>query len=1074
MDYPTALNPHHSVVVEACAGSGKTWLLVSRIVRLLLDGVRPSDILAITFTRKTAQEMQVRLRDWLYELASQDDTFVRQFLRERAVDASKIESLLPKARGLYQQFLLAQPNITISTFHGWFIQLLQRAPVNAGVAGGTQLLEQTGPLRQEAWQTLLDELQRQPEHPAAVSMLWLFQQLGLHNTQALLFAQLDKRSDWFAFTHAQTEPVEFVLQQLRDELDIDTQHVPAEQLLHHPEFTDDVRHFCAQLNASAAQKRKSDQILAYLDGTSDAETFFQGLWNEFYTQKNTPRSIKPNKGQDSAAFLSALECVQLQLQQVFDQREALQIYRFNQHALICGQQLISHYQTLKQRQQALDFGDLEWRVYQLLNNSEHAEYMQFKLDSRYQHVLLDEFQDTNPLQWQILQAWFAAAAEVDSMPTVFVVGDPKQSIYRFRGADARLFTLVREFLQQRFQAAYLSQNTTRRNAPAILDCVNALFGQRSDYLGFETHHAFSEQPGWVACLPLCLPDEVDNRTEDDGLQLRNPLQQAAEETLDNAREQEAEQLAVQIETMVERWQINDEGRQRPVQYRDIMVLVRRRSYLSIYEQVLRRYRIPHLSSRRGGLLSTLEAQDLQALLSFLITPFADLQLAHTLRSPIFCCSDQQLMQLAQYQHQQQEKKLSLWQALQHCAAADTLLHYASERLQHWQKLAERLPVHDLLDHIYFSADLQQRYLDCAPPAMHAAIQANLQAFLEISLNIDAGRFPSLPGFLRALTELDQGDDNESPDEGKIAHSGDVVRIFTVHESKGLEAPIVYLIDANTTREPSDNYDVLLDWPAGESQPQHLSLYRSKKQAGVARQHYFEQQQQLAHRENLNLLYVAITRAKQALLVSGVGELKDESWYGRVQQTLDQENDDNPLQHPASVSSPAEEVPLDSITLDPRLQQPIPVGGRTPQLTDPQQYGIWLHALMEHISTGEIQHHEQPPYQLGIPTPQLPELWQHAQTLYHQPQLQRFFDPGQYLSACNELSYISENGELKRIDRLVEFDTEVWILDYKTGNDAVELHSQQLMEYRQAMTSLHPEKSVRCGIINGQGELREIV
>src|SRR5271169_575369 len=146
MNNRIALDPQNSVVVEACAGSGKTWLLVSRIVRLLLDGVKPGEILAITFTRKAAQEMQARLHEWLHLLAVQDDDTVRQFLRERAVDDID-DVLLEKARGLYRDALLAQPAITISTFHGWFMQIIQRAPLNAGVPVGMQLLERTSALR---------------------------------------------------------------------------------------------------------------------------------------------------------------------------------------------------------------------------------------------------------------------------------------------------------------------------------------------------------------------------------------------------------------------------------------------------------------------------------------------------------------------------------------------------------------------------------------------------------------------------------------------------------------------------------------------------------------------------------------------------------------------------------------------------------------------------------------------------------------------------------------------------------------------------------------------------------------
>ena len=174
MNNQKALDPQSSVVVEACAGSGKTWLLVSRIIRLLLDGVRPGEILAITFTRKAAQEMQARLRDWLVDLATQDDDFVREFLRERAVAEVDLEAMLPKARGLYQQFLLAQPTLTINTFHGWFMQIVQRAPLDAGMAGGVQLVEQTGALWDEAITLFFAGLPKQPDSAIAQSMRVLF------------------------------------------------------------------------------------------------------------------------------------------------------------------------------------------------------------------------------------------------------------------------------------------------------------------------------------------------------------------------------------------------------------------------------------------------------------------------------------------------------------------------------------------------------------------------------------------------------------------------------------------------------------------------------------------------------------------------------------------------------------------------------------------------------------------------------------------------------------------------------------------------------------------------------------
>src|SRR5262245_13171390 len=158
-----ALTPKASVVIEACAGSGKTWLLVSRIVRLLLDGAAPSQILAITFTRKAAQEMATRLREWLFALATADDDTAREFLRPREIPEDQVEAALPKARALFEQLLAQQPAITIATFHSWFLQLLRRAPLDAaGALGEVNLVEQTSSLVDEAWQLFASQAQREP------------------------------------------------------------------------------------------------------------------------------------------------------------------------------------------------------------------------------------------------------------------------------------------------------------------------------------------------------------------------------------------------------------------------------------------------------------------------------------------------------------------------------------------------------------------------------------------------------------------------------------------------------------------------------------------------------------------------------------------------------------------------------------------------------------------------------------------------------------------------------------------------------------------------------------------------
>jgi ATP-dependent helicase/nuclease subunit A len=1111
VDNQVALNPKNCVVVEACAGSGKTWLLVSRIVRLLLDGVKPSEILAITFTRKAAQEMQARLHEWLHLLAVEGDESVRQFLNERAVNDVD-DALLSRARGLYRDALLAQPALTISTFHGWFMQIIQRAPLNAGVPVGMQLLERTSALRDEAWQAFVDSLRAAPDGETAQRMQWLFAEYGLHSTRGLLENFVHKRAEWWAYTQGQEEAASWAVGQLRAELCVDEDADPIAEACVDASFKSAVYDFARALATGTETQCNQANNLQIAWEVRDPHQRFAGLLSMLYTQADEPRSFKSTKKQDATSFLLARDALFEKMQFLRDALTEKEVFRLNQAALPCGAALLGHYQELKLRSQQMDFTDLEWQVCRLLNQSECAEYMQYKLDSRYKHVLLDEFQDTNPLQWQILQSWFSAAAAVDSKPVVFVVGDPKQSIYRFRRADSRLFGEVSNFMQHTFGADFLAQNVTRRNSPVVLEVVNKIFSTHPDgFIDFENHGAHHQDlPGHVEVLPLSIAEELpplDETTshstklqetavkslvippgEGWGGGLRNPLTTPHVENQSGAREAEAEQFAAQIADIVSHWNVRDEhGTQRRATYGDIMVLVRKRTHLRVYEHALRARHIPFLTSRRGGLLDTLEAEDIQALLTFLITPFADLELAQALRSPLFSCSDKDLMQIAG------EDEGTWWSRLQRLMqnqATSDELQRACNLLQNWLPLSDKLPVHDLLDRIYFEGDLLRRYLAALPVELHETVQANLRAFMEIALNVDAGRYPSLPHFLAELNEL-RAAENESPDEGKVGEVGNALRIYTVHEAKGLEAPIVWLLDANDVQRKTDSYSVLLDWQPNESRPSHFSLFSDKRGRGAKRAKYFDADEAYALREEMNLLYVAITRAKQALLVSGNGELVETSWYGRIAaaqpdgtfKTHDTVTT-TPLPNPPPIGEGTKASPdgggqeggktVAYIELT-KLKLPIPTGKRIPRLSTEQRRGIWLHGLLQHmVHPQAVREKSELQILCGIPADEMGPLLQQALQLIALPHLQRFFNPQLYRQASNELSYVNARGELKRIDRLVEFEDELWVLDYKTGiKSEIDPYRAQMQEYRAAMQAVYPGRKVRCALLFGEGDLIEV-
>ncbi|HSF22357.1 MAG TPA: UvrD-helicase domain-containing protein [Burkholderiales bacterium] len=1105
-----ALDPAASAVIEACAGSGKTWMLVSRIVRLLLAGASPSQILAITFTRKAAQEMATRLREWLFELATAPDDAVRRFLRDRGVAQSEVEPLLPKARQLYERYLTAQPQITIATFHSWFLQLLRRAPLDAGALGDVNLLEQTSSLVDEAWQLFATAAQRDRESPAARGLDVLFRDCGLDNTRRLLLKFLHRRADWWAYTQGQKDAVGYALARMREDMTVAPDADVIGPLLADEVLASEIAEYATFLSRNTKTDQEYARTLA--GEATDAAGRFESLCSVVLKDDGAPRARKVSEAQEKrlgahgeARFLELHANLGARLQAACGELNDQASYRFNEAALHCGVALLDAYQRVKGERQVIDYADIEWHAWALVSVSDHAVYMHCKLDARYRHVLLDEFQDTNPLQWLTLECWLAAAAAADSRPTVFMVGDPKQSIYRFRRADARLFGQAARYLEREFGARRLSQDESRRCPPPLIEVVNRLFGAEPAFEGFESHVAhYRDKRGRVEVLPLALGDSPPARggvSRSDGvvgepaaLALRDPLREPLADPEDRRREREAEMLVEKLRVIIGNWRVVDDPvsrAMRPAEYRDVMILVRRRTHLAIYERALREARIPFVTSRQGGLLDTLEAQDIVALLEFLVSPFADLKLAHALRSPVFGCADEDLIALAA------AGDGTWWERLQRIAAGacSAALKRAHELLARWLDRTDAAPVHDQIDRIYFEADVLRRYAQAVPAAMREAVGANLQAFMQRALDVDSGRYPSLPRFLHELMDLREAPVEEAPDEGMVGDAGNAVRIHTVHGAKGLEAPIVWLLDAAAGQDAGRGYDALVNWPPEARSPSRFSLWARKAEQSAAQRSIAESDEVLAGRENLNLLYVAMTRAQEALIVSGSeGRGRSGSWYEKVRRAViaqgggtASEDDmsvavvhgDDLSRAKASGAKPdAKAAPRAAEAgqrVNARLSGPLPTGERLPVVTGPgARYGTQFHALMDRLTAGVPAERAAVQRELGLAERDFEPMWAQAQRILAAPELLRFFDPSQYKRASNEVSYMIETGEVRRIDRLVEFDEEMWVLDYKTGDATtadpalMEQYRAQLAEYCAAMRRLYARRRVNGAIVFADG------
>jgi ATP-dependent helicase/nuclease subunit A len=400
----------------------------------------------------------------------------------------------------------------------------------------------------------------------------------------------------------------------------------------------------------------------------------------------------------------------------------------------------------------------------------------------------------------------------------------------------------------------------------------------------------------------------------------------------------------------------------------------------------------------------------------------------------------------------------------------------------WLQAAPRLPVHDLLDLILHEGQLIARYAQSSPPLVRSQVVGNIEAFIELALNLDAGRYPSLPKFIDALSTLQKGADNDAPDEANIDAAIDAVRILTIHSAKGLEAPIVILLDANHSDPARDDIGILCDWPQDADAPTHFSAFGRKSERGAARDALFAEEENFRMQEDWNLFYVACTRAKELLIVSGVAGAKnalpdgviEASWYARLQTAQQME----PLDlH--DVPGLAVESEFSLAIFNPPVLAPA-AGDIADRLlrTDAIDEGVALHALLERLT-------QSLDWPVIVPDTESISRWlpcsralaavvrEQALTILSQPRLERFYNPAQYRMARNEMDVVI-GGELLRFDRVVMFDDVIWILDYKRNllDSERTIYQAQLARYGAAGQAVFPGKNLKTALITVDGQLWE--
>lgn len=1079
--YALACDPRRSVVVEACAGAGKTWMLVSRILRALLDGAEPQQIVAITFTRKAAGEMRERLSQWLAEFAQADEAGRREALVQRGLPPEQAQALAPALAGLQQRLLQQGRAVEIRTFHAWFSQLLRAAPL--------ELLEAQG-LAPEL-QLLEDEAELMPELMARFQAAVLADAALLADYQDLVLSQgRNKLQAWLEA--AFSKRVEIRLAQAAGRL---LGSVPEAAF-------DPMAAFAAQRPAlqalaiglgqakNATPKKKAVEIEQALQLADEAA--FEAVWAALFTDKGTPRK---NLG-ETPELQAACE----ELARIKAAREQAQAARW--HRQMCGLALalLAEFEALKRERGLVDMNDLERGALALLSDPVLAGWVQERLDGQIRHLLIDEFQDTSPLQWHALHAWLAGyagaggGASGQRPPAVFIVGDPKQSIYRFRRAEPRVFAAARDFVREALDGVLLACDHTRRNAPQVLAAVNAVFDSASraqEYSGFRAHT--TESGGAASALEgvFFLEDggaeaDAEGEAAEDAAEegaWRPSLNQAREEPELHRRAAEAQRLSACIAELITQGQVLPG---------EIFVLARKREGLRVLAQALKARGIPHVAPEEQPLLESPDVCDLLALLDALASPGHNLSLAHALRSPLFGADEADLLWLAErsgsadwLDRPAPAERWSWWGALQEAAPEQLspALARAQGLLARWAELALARSPHDLLDAILAEGELMSRLAVAVPASERAARLHAVESLLALALDLDGGRYAGLYGFVRALKS--RALTLAAPAEPEA------VQLLTVHGAKGLEARVVFLIDGEAGPARAESSSLAVAWPVQDSAPATVAFLASETRPPPSLQALLDDEREQRQREELNALYVAMTRARERLLISRTPARRaaaSATWWSRLQ----------PLAMPLAVppepeasSAAASEASL--LRLPPAPPRQAPSGpdaelahslGQGPEVVDDSAaLGEALHRVLEWWSGP--QGLRQPLERLmaaasqmyGLDARRSERLERSVRAILASADCAPFFEAATLRWAGNEVP-VSWQGQDMRIDRLVcrdepgEGAAVWWVLDYKL-NPAPHTQAEyltQLRGYRAAVQAMQPGEPVRAAFITGQGRL----
>lgn len=1078
---------NHSVWVSASAGTGKTYVLTNRILKLLLlqPQLKPSEILAVTYTKAAANEMENRIRERLSDWACFNDEELYNSL-EMVMGTPANPSQHARARSLLFSVLEDGKGLNINTIHGFCQQILGSFPLESGVPVGFSLLDD-GESKDLIYQ-VQDNIFKQCENKELPEHIWFnYLVQDIHEmTLRDVFKDIVYNRRKFKKLFSKFSTVDGILNGLSAKLNIEQKkwdpQTVQEVLKGEMDLPEEVKQCVNILNQGGKKAKERSENIDIFSRCINKQDGWKNYANIFLTVKGEYRkqlvdaAIKklPSGGETELILHKEQERVF----SVENKRKSYKAWLLTAAYLHLGYKMIEEYKAEKCKQSVLDFDDLIEKTASLLNDQNSQMWVRYRMDRKISHVMLDEAQDIDDEQWEIIRSlieeFFDGTGRTEFTRTLFAVGDTKQSIYRFRGAQPHVFGGVKEYLEhQKESQGYNTQNislqTSFRSSKTILNFVDMVFANEEKQVALDdkvstTHTAVKQDaPGWVEVWPLCKDDEKE---KEDVLPWPLPVKQ--QEKTESARRNLAKKMADSISKLISNKTLLS-STNKPVCYGDIMILLRGRTMMPEVIEALNNAGIPNSGADRMLLTQDIIVSDMLAFLKFLHWNEDSLSLAQVLKSPLFNIGENILMETAL-----KAKNTFLWQALKG-AEKDAIQEIIDQ--------SKNLSVYEILVLILTKLDGYSKYFAALGQkgASINTITEPMDTFLEVALSFAKH---DLAGFIKAV------ESNDVDLKKGLESAGKNVRILTSHGAKGLEAPVVYMPDTTQDYYAKMTRDYLL-WQEDKNETE-MFLYRQRKEDSPNLQGDMQQaEKERIFEDEMRLLYVALTRAQERLYIGGSevrGKLPENCWYSEIANITDNLMDfgESKVLHDAPNSPILEEETLEVTGVSKQLPpcwvnvkaakegivqktlETLEKNELNDDLTKLYQRGRLMHRLLEFLP--ELAPEKRRVAGLSWLNKMLPNETDEYITSMLDGLMKVFNGYPEFFTKNSraEVAYITENSFEGRIDRLVVDENSVTIIDYKTDQQIPakmpEKYKLQLQKYIKAMHKVFPNKNIKAAIL----------